>query len=61
MVVMISGFCLPNPTGGPEPAMPDVSTIYKLLISCVILVFSRSSLLIIAFYTAFYCDKIQEY
>lgn len=52
MVLMISGFCLPNLTGGPEPAMPDVSTIYKLLFSCIVLVFSRSSLLSIAFYTA---------
>jgi len=52
MVLMVSDFCLPNLTGGPEPAMPDVSTIYKLLISCIILVFSGSPLLSIAFNTA---------
>lgn len=28
MVLIISDFCLPNLTGGPEPAMPDVSTVY---------------------------------
>lgn len=52
MDLMISLFCLPNLPGGPEPAMPDVSTICELLVSYIILVFSRSPLLSIAFYTA---------
>lgn len=52
MGLMISLFCLPNLPGGPEPAMPDVSTICALLVGCIVLIFSRGSLLFIAFYTA---------
>lgn len=52
MGLTISLFCLPNHPGGPEPAMPDVSTICELLDGCIIPVFSRSTLLSVAFYTA---------